>query len=81
MWALKTLSTNPTKWSNTLIQFVFGHFVGLGLKGLSFCHYYSKKAKCRLKTHLLAMSPKENFAKTASKTSVQLPNDSFTLVL
>ena len=26
------LSTNPTKWSNTLKQFV--HFVGLALKGL-----------------------------------------------
>ena len=42
---LNSLSTNPTKWSNTLKQFVgnlarnclsvFGHFVGLALKGLS----------------------------------------------
>ena len=39
------LSANPTKWSNTLKQFVgnfptncfsvFDHFVGLALKGLS----------------------------------------------
>ena len=34
------LTTNPTKWSNTLKQFVgnclsvFDHFVGLALKGL-----------------------------------------------
>ena len=42
---LNPLSTNPTKWSNTLKQFVgklptnclsvFDHFVGLVLKGLS----------------------------------------------
>ena len=42
---LNPLSTNPTKWSNTLKQFVgnlarnclsvFGHFVGLAIKGLS----------------------------------------------
>ena len=41
------LSANPTKWSNTLKQFVgnlptyclsvFDHFVGLALKGLSDC--------------------------------------------
>ena len=41
---LNPLSTNPTKWSNTLKQFVgklptnclsvFDHFVGLALKGL-----------------------------------------------
>ena len=40
------LSANPTKWSNTLKQFVgnlltnclsvFGHFVGLALKGLKY---------------------------------------------
>ena len=29
------LSTNTTKWSNTLKQFV-GHFVGLALKGLTY---------------------------------------------
>ena len=33
---------NPAKWSNTLEQFVdyysvFGHFVGLALKGLMAC--------------------------------------------
>ena len=37
---LNTLSANPSKWSNTLKQFVgklsvFDHFVGLALKGLS----------------------------------------------
>ena len=36
---LNPLSANPTKWSNTLKQFlgylsVFDHFVGLALKGL-----------------------------------------------
>ena len=41
---LNALSANPTKWSNTFKQFVgklstnglsvFGHFVGLALKGL-----------------------------------------------
>ena len=34
------LSANPTKWSNTLKQFVgnsiFDHFVGMGLKGLKY---------------------------------------------
>ena len=43
---VNTLGANPTKWSNTLKQFVgnlptnclsvFDHFVGLALKGLSF---------------------------------------------
>ena len=43
-FALKPLSANPTKWPNTLKQFVgklptnclnvFGHFVNLALKGL-----------------------------------------------
>ena len=42
---LNPLSVNPTKWSNTLKQFVgklptnclsvFDHFVGLALKGLN----------------------------------------------
>ena len=32
---VNTLSANPTKWSNTLNQFVFDPFVGLVLKGLS----------------------------------------------
>ena len=36
------LSVNPAKWSNTLKQFVdyysvFGHFVGMALKGLMAC--------------------------------------------
>ena len=36
---INPLSANPTKWSNTLKQFVgllsvFDHFVGLALKGL-----------------------------------------------
>ena len=43
---INPLSTNPTKWSNTLKQFVgkpptnlsvFDHFVGLALKGLTAC--------------------------------------------
>ena len=42
------LSANPTKWSNTLKQFVgnlpnclsvFDHFMGLALKGLIFEQY------------------------------------------
>ena len=43
-WGINPLSANPTKWSNTLKQFVgnlpknclsvFDHFVGLALKGL-----------------------------------------------
>ena len=33
---IKPLSANPTKWSNTLKQFiVFDHFVGLALKGFT----------------------------------------------
>ena len=45
---INPLSANPTKWSNTLKQFVgelpanclsaLDHFVGLALKGLRFCH-------------------------------------------
>ena len=48
---IKSLSANPTKWSNTLRQFVgnlpanclnvFDHFVGLVLKGLSTEEYVS----------------------------------------
>ena len=37
------LSPNPTKWSNTLKQFMFDHFVGLALKGLIvmvFSHFF-----------------------------------------
>ena len=39
--SINPLSTNPTKWSNTLKQFVgnlrvFDHFVKLALKGLTF---------------------------------------------
>ena len=44
MWLFNPLSANPTKWSNTLKQFVgklptnylsvFDHFVKLALKGL-----------------------------------------------
>ena len=35
------ISANPTKWSNTLKQClsVFGHFVGLALKGLKLASY------------------------------------------
>ena len=46
--SLNPLSANPTRWSNTLKQFVgklptnclsvFDHFVGLALKGLSDLH-------------------------------------------
>ena len=44
MGKFNPLSANPTKWSNTLKQFVaflsvFNHFVGLALKGLSKCFY------------------------------------------
>ena len=47
---INSLSANPTKWSNTLKQFVgelpanrlsvFDHFVGLALKGLTFISRY-----------------------------------------
>ena len=47
------LSANPTKWSNTLKQFignlptnclsVFGHFVGLVLKGLKLLSHFRYK--------------------------------------
>ena len=46
----KPLNANPTKWSNTLKQFVgnlptnclivFDHFVGLAFKGLNVTAYY-----------------------------------------
>ena len=43
------LSTNPSKWANTLRGFsrrivliVFGHFVGSSLKGLMSQYYYKK---------------------------------------
>ena len=49
--SINPLSANPTKWSNTLNQFVgnlptnclsvFGHFVGLALKGLIFSNTQS----------------------------------------
>ena len=47
-WIINPLSANPTKWSNTLKQFVgklptnclsvSNHFVGLALKGLRMLH-------------------------------------------
>ena len=47
------LSPNPTKWSNTLKQFVgklatnclsvSDHFVGLALKGLTSCKFKNKQ--------------------------------------
>ena len=47
IWRINPLSSKPTKWSNTLKQFVgnlltnclsvFDHFVGLALKGLKRC--------------------------------------------
>ena len=55
---LNPLSDNPTKWSNTLKQFVdnlptnclsvFDHFVGLALKGLTkqMMKYYVKPGHC-----------------------------------
>ena len=49
---LNPLSANPTKWSNTLKQFVgnlptnclsvFDHFLGLALKGLIMCRFFVK---------------------------------------
>ena len=52
---LNPLSANPTKWSNTLKQFVgnlptnclsaFDHFVGLVLKGFMRYHVFMKKSK------------------------------------
>ena len=47
--SVKPLNANPTKWSNTLKQFVgklptnflsvFDHIMGLALKGLKGCHF------------------------------------------
>ena len=61
---LKTLSTNFTKWSNTLKQFVrklstnclsvFDHFVGLALKGL---RWTRKLLRMNADGHLAAVSP------------------------
>ena len=58
---LNPLSANPTKWSNTLKQFVgklptnclsvFDHFVGFALRGLK------KLSKCVLK--IAALKPSE----------------------
>ena len=42
---INPLSANPIKWSNTLKQFVFDHFVGLPFKGLDhfrpILHFYN----------------------------------------
>ena len=57
VFTLNPLSANLTKWSNTLKQFVgnlptnclsvFGHFVGLGLKGFWTCiTSWVKKTNC-----------------------------------
>ena len=39
----KSLSTNSTKWPNTLKQSVFDHFVGLALKGLRLTYRFDIK--------------------------------------
>ena len=55
------LSANPTKWSNTLKQFVaklptnclsvFDHFLGLALKGLTSQGYVTCKFSTRAEIH------------------------------
>ena len=59
---LNPLSTNPTKWSNTLEQFVsnlltnflsvFDHFVKLALKGLKLPPFFEKLVNNRIVNHL-----------------------------
>ena len=69
------LSANPTKWSNTLKQFisnllmiclsVFDHFVGLALKGLIFnvtlmhCKNITETELIWPLKHLLLLLPKQ----------------------
>ena len=59
---LNPLSTNPTKWSNTLKQFVsnlptnflsvFDHFVKLALKWLKLPPFFEKLVNNRIVNHL-----------------------------
>ena len=53
-----SLSANPTKWSNTLKQFVgcvFDHFVGLVHKGLRLTSSLIRKNSSRLKLRFTAV--------------------------
>ena len=59
---LNPLSANPTKWPNTLKQFVgklptnclsvFGHFVNLALKGLTVCSRFNLRKVSKIMTFL-----------------------------
>ena len=59
---LNPLSASPTKWSNTLKQFVgklptnclsvFGHFVNLALKGLTVCSRFTLRKVSKIMTFL-----------------------------
>ena len=64
------LSVNPTKWSNTLKQFVsccnsFDHFVGLALKGLmeNIWHSIRTSASYSISCHWYLSIPLENTRK------------------
>ena len=59
---LNPLSASPTKWPNTLKQFVgklptnclsvFGHFVNLALKGLTVCSRFTLRKVSKIMTFL-----------------------------
>ena len=59
---LNSLSTNFTKWSNTLKQFVvssvFDHFVGLALNGLMVLSIFSPYAAYTFNYSLFSISDK-----------------------
>ena len=65
-FCLNPLSANPTKWSNTLKQFVgnlpmnclsvFDHFVRLALKGLTFENGFSESFHFKANTKSIGSS-------------------------
>ena len=86
---IKPLSANPTKWSNTLKQFVgklpmncltvFDHFVELALKGLNFSKkIYIRETATIPKEQVHSESPIiksiKEFRKPCSKSSTKIPN-------
>ena len=85
------LSANPTKWSNTLKQFVgklltnclsvFDHFVGLALKGLkfsfhfAFCFFRSIPMLYFIDTRSFALSLFSDIIKPSSVCGTTLTNE------
>ena len=73
---INPLSTNPTKWSNTLKQFVgkkptnclsvFDHFVGLALKGLNFDSLKPLLITKRAKETFFSDNRRNNIKKTCN---------------